>query len=77
VFDLAPFAKAPTQFEHSSEVVEVMLERCLRLRLDNDDFAFGLAGAVVLPSNMVVARPYQSTSLIAWGCYESSCDTVL
>ena len=40
------------------EVVELMLERCLHLRLDEFFVAFGHAGAISLPSNMVDARPY-------------------
>jgi hypothetical protein len=32
VFDLVPFAEAQAQFEHSSEVIELMLMRCLHLR---------------------------------------------
>ena len=39
-------------------------------------FAFGYAGAVVLPSNMVDVGLRQMVSLVAGGCYEPSCDTV-
>jgi hypothetical protein len=53
-----------------------MLECCLHLRLDDCLVSFGHAGAVVLPSNMVDAKPYQSVSSFAGGCYESSCDTL-
>ena len=57
------------------EVVELMLERCLHLRQDECLVAFNHAGAAALPLNMVDAKLYRSVSLVAGGCYESSCDT--
>ena len=54
-----------------------MLEHCLCLRLDKCFVAFGHARAAALLSNMVDTEPYQSVSLVAGGCYESSCDTLL
>ena len=55
VFDLAPFAEAPAQFEHSSEVIELMLVHCLCLRLDVEALVFDHARAAMLPSNLAEA----------------------
>jgi hypothetical protein len=76
VFDPVPFAKAQAQFEHSSEVVELMLACCLRLHLGIGGLVFGLVRAGVLPSNLVEACLNRSVSLVAGGSYESSCDTL-
>jgi hypothetical protein len=76
VFDPMPFAKAQAQFEHSSEVVELMLTCCLRLRLGIGGLVFGLVRAAMLPSNLAEACPNRSVSSVAGGSYESSCDTL-
>jgi hypothetical protein len=55
VFDLMPFAEAQAQFEHSLEVVELMLMRCLRLRQSVEGLVFGLARPAALPSNLAEA----------------------
>jgi hypothetical protein len=55
---------------------EAFLGRCLRLCLDCFVVAFGHAGAVALPSNMVDARLQWSVSSVAEGSYESPCDTL-
>ena len=65
VFNLVASPKATVQFEQAMEVVELMLERCLHLHLDECFVAFSCAGAAMLPLNMVDARPYQSISLVA------------
>jgi hypothetical protein len=65
VFNLAPFVEALAQFEHSSEVVELMLAHCLRLRLGVKGLVFGLVRAVVLLSNLAKACPNHSVSLVA------------
>ena len=56
VFDLGASPEATVQFEQATEVVELMLERCLCLRLDEHLVAFGHARAATLPSNMVDAK---------------------
>jgi hypothetical protein len=76
VFDPIPFSKAQAQFEHSSEVVELMLTCCLRLHLGIGGLVFGLVRAAVLSSNLVEACLNRSVSLVAGGSYESSCDTL-
>jgi len=55
VFGLAPFAEALAQFEHSLEVIQLMLVICLRLRLGVKGLVFGLARAAALPSNLAKA----------------------
>ena len=77
VFDLVPFAEALAQFEHSSDVVELMLVRCLRLCLGAESFVFGLPMAYVLPLNLAKVCPNSLVSLVAGGSYESLCDTLL
>jgi hypothetical protein len=64
IFDLAPFMEALAQFEHSSEVVELMLAHCLHLRLGVRGLVFGLVRAVVLSSNLAEAYPNRSVSLV-------------
>jgi hypothetical protein len=63
VFDLDASLEATMQFEQATEAVELMLEHCLRLRLDECLVAFGHAGAAMLPSNMVDAS---HTSRYLW-----------
>ena len=67
VFDLGASPEATVQFEQATVAVELMLERCLCLCLDEFFGAFGHAGAVALPSNMVDAKPSQSVSSVAGG----------
>ena len=76
VFNLDASLEATVQFEQATEVDEVFLERRLCLCLDCFIVAFGHAGAATLPLNMVDAGLHQMVSLIAGGCYESSCDTL-
>jgi DNA primase len=58
VFDLDASPKAIVQFEKATEAIVHMLERCLRLCLDECHVAFGHARAAALPLNMVDARLY-------------------
>ena len=76
IFILDASPEATEQFEQAMEVDEAFLERCLCLRLDCFVVAFGHARATALPLNMVDAGLCQMVSLIAGGCYESSCDTL-
>jgi len=64
------------QFEQAMEVEETFLVCCSRLLLDFLILAFGYAGAAALPSNMVDAGLRQMVSLVVWGRYEPSCDTL-
>ena len=76
VTNLDASLEATEQFEHAMEVEEAFLGHYLHLCLDCFVFAFGYDGATALPSNMVDAGLCQMVSLIAGGCYESSCDTL-
>ena len=76
LFDLGASLETIVQFEQAMEAVELMLERCLCLRLDEHLVAFGHARAATLPSNMEDAKLHQSVSSVAGRCYESSCDTL-
>ena len=58
VFDLGASPEAILQFEQATKAVELMLECCLRLHLDECLVAFGHARAATFPSNMVDVRPY-------------------
>jgi hypothetical protein len=75
-FDFCASPEFIVQFLQATEAVELMLEHCLCLRLDDCLVAFGHAGVAALPSNMVDAKPYQFVSLVVGGCYESLCDTL-
>ena len=55
VFNLVSFPEASTQFEHSSEVVELMLECCLHLRLVEDSYSSSHPRSVALSSNLATA----------------------
>jgi hypothetical protein len=77
VFDLGASPEATVQCVRATEAIELILERCLRLHLDESLVDFSHAGASMLPSNMVHVKPSLSVSSIAGGCYESSCDTLL
>ena len=68
IFNLDASLEATEKFEHATEVEGAFLGHCLRLRLDCFVFAFGCAGAVVLPSNMVDAGLCQMVSLVVGGC---------
>ena len=65
VFDLDASLEATVQFEQATEVDEAFLGHCLRLHLDCFAAAFGHAGAVVLPLNMVDAGLHQMVSSVA------------
>ena len=58
MFNLAAVAKALTQFEYSSEAIELMLELSLRLCLEGYCFTFGPSESMALLSNMVDASHY-------------------
>ena len=62
---LAASQEATEQFGQATEVEEAFLGHCLHLRLDCFIFAFGYAGAAVLPSNMVDVGLCQMVSLVA------------
>ena len=76
VFDLDASLEATEQFDQATEVKEAFLGHCLCLHMDCFIFAFGYAGAAVLPLNMVDAGLRQMVSSVAGVCYESSCDTL-
>ena len=76
VFNLDASLEAIEQFEQATEVEGAFLGHCLRLHLDCFVVAFGHAGAAALPSNMVNVGLQWLVSLVAEGCYESSCDTL-
>ena len=76
VFSLDVSLEATEQFEQATEVEGAFLGHCLRLRLDCFVFTFGYAGTAALPSNMVDAGLRQMVSLVVWGRYEPSCNTL-
>ena len=76
VFNLDASPEATEQFEQATEVEGAFLGHCLRLRLDCFVFTFGYAGTAALPSNMVDAGLRQMVSLVVWGRYEPSCNTL-
>ena len=76
VFNLDASLEAIEQFKQAMEVDEAFLGYYLHLRLDCFIAAFDYAGAVALPLNMVDAGLHQLVSLVAGGCYESSCNTL-
>jgi len=76
VFNLDASPEAIEKFKQATEVEGAFLGHCLRLRLDCFVFTFGYAGAAALPSNMVDAGLRQMVSLVVWGRYEPSCDTL-
>ena len=69
--------EATEQFGQAMEVKEAFLGCWSRLRLDFLAFAFGYAGVVVLPSNMVDVGLRQMVFLVVGGCYKPLCDTLL
>ena len=76
VFNLDASREATEQFKQATEVEGAFLGHCLRLRLDCFVFTFGYAGTAALPSNMVDAGLRQMVSLVVWGRYEPSCNTL-
>ena len=76
VFNIDASPEATEQFEQAMEVEGAFLGYCLRLHVDCFVFAFGCAGAAVLPLNMVDAGLRRMVSLVVGGCYESSYDTL-
>ena len=64
IFILDASQEATEQFEQAMEVEEAYLVHCSRLLLDFLVLAFGYAGAVVLPSNMVDVMSRQMVSSV-------------
>ena len=64
VFNLDASVDATKQFEQATEVEGAFLGHCLHLRLECFVFAFGCAGAAMLPSNMVDAGLCQMVSSV-------------
>ena len=77
VFDLDASLEATMQFEQATKVGEAFLVRCLCLCVDCFAAGFSRARVAWLLSNMVDAELRQMVPLVARGCYEPLCDTLL
>jgi len=76
-FDFIGSQEAIEQFEQAMGVEEAFLACYLCLCVDCFPAAFGCARAAMLPSNMVDGGLREMVPLVARGCYEPLCDTLL